>query len=151
MKLNLHIYLLSQGSSLELPIGTILPYIGNLADIPQGWYLCDGSNGTLDMRDLFIVGAGNNYELYNTGGKNEVELNADQLPAHYHNLYTSRQFAANRNGSVWGIEQEGWTLVEENTGTRCGRTGYSGNTSGKTVPHENRPPYIAVYYIMRIK
>ena len=141
----------SQGNSLELPIGTILPYVGDMADIPEGWALCDGSNGTLDMRDLFIVGAGKNYELYNTGGKNEVELNADQLPAHYHNLYTSRQFAINRNGSVWGIEQEGWTLVEENTGTRCGRTGYSGNTSGKTVPHENRPPYIAVYYIMRIK
>ena len=141
----------SQGNSLELPMGTILPYVGDLADIPKGWALCDGSNGTLDMRDLFIVGAGKNYELYNTGGKNEVELNADQLPAHYHNLYTSRQFAINRNGSVWGIEQEGWTLVEENTGTRCGRTGYSRNTSGKTVPHENRPPYIAVYYIMRIK
>ena len=106
-----HIY--SQSNSLELPIGTILPYVGDLADIPKGWYLCDGSNGTPDMRDLFIVGAGKNYELYNTGGKNEVELNADQLPAHYHNLYTSGQLAANRNGSVWGIELEGWTLVEE--------------------------------------
>ena len=80
-----------------------------------------------------------------------VVLNADQLPAHYHNLYTSGQLAANRNGSVWGIEYEGWTLVEENTGSRCGRTGYSGNTSGKTMPHENRPPYIAVYYIIRME
>lgn len=134
-----------------MPVGTILPYVGELADIPRGWALCDGSNGTPDMRDLFIVGAGKNYELYNTGGKNEVELNEDQLPAHYHNLYTSGQLAANRNGSVWGIEYEGWTLVEENTGRRCGRTGYSGNTSGKTIPHENRPPYIAVYYIIRIE
>lgn len=46
----------SQVNSLELPIGTILPYVGNLADIPKGWYLCDGSNGTPDLRNRFLEG-----------------------------------------------------------------------------------------------
>jgi len=39
-----------------MPIGTILPYVGDLADIPKGWYLCDGSNGTPDLRNRFLEG-----------------------------------------------------------------------------------------------
>lgn len=38
--------------------GTILPYIGNLSDIPAGWHLCDGTNGTKDLRGMFIRGFG---------------------------------------------------------------------------------------------
>ena len=48
----------SQGNSLELPIGTILPFIGDLADIPKGWYLCDGSNGTPNLTGRFLQGWG---------------------------------------------------------------------------------------------
>lgn len=41
-----------------MPIGTILPYVGSLSKIPAGWHLCDGTNGTPDMRDRFLMGAG---------------------------------------------------------------------------------------------
>lgn len=34
-----------------MPIGTILPYIGSLADIPNGWHLCDGTDGTPNLLD----------------------------------------------------------------------------------------------------
>lgn len=37
-------------------MGTILPYVGDLADIPKGWYLCDGSNGTPDLIGRFLEG-----------------------------------------------------------------------------------------------
>ena len=46
----------SQGSNI-LPIGTILPYIGDLSKIPHGWFLCDGTNGTPDLRDKFLQGS----------------------------------------------------------------------------------------------
>ena len=39
-----------------LPIGTILPYVGYLANIPSGWHLCDGTNGTPDLSDRFLEG-----------------------------------------------------------------------------------------------
>ena len=39
------------------PIGTIKLYVGALADIPSGWYVCDGSNGTPDLRGYFILGS----------------------------------------------------------------------------------------------
>lgn len=46
----------SQGSNI-LPIGTILPYTGDLSDIPHGWFLCDGNHGTPDLRDRFLQGS----------------------------------------------------------------------------------------------
>lgn len=45
----------SQGNN-TLPIGTILPYVGELSKIPHGWGLCDGTNGTPDLRDRFLQG-----------------------------------------------------------------------------------------------
>ncbi|MSU09240.1 hypothetical protein FYJ84_09610 [Veillonellaceae bacterium WCA-693-APC-5D-A] len=46
----------SQGNN-TLPIGTILPYVGELNKIPHGWFLCDGTNGTPDLRDRFLQGS----------------------------------------------------------------------------------------------
>ena len=54
--------------------------------IPSGWYLCNGSNSTPDLRNKFIVGAGSgsNYSVGNTGGANSVTLSTSQIPAHSH-------------------------------------------------------------------
>lgn len=41
----------------SIPSRVICIWSGLIADIPSGWYLCDGTNGTPDMRGLFIVGA----------------------------------------------------------------------------------------------
>src|SRR5690554_1160322 len=43
---------------LEVPAGTILPFDGFIADIPEGWVFCDGNNGAPDLRDRFILGSG---------------------------------------------------------------------------------------------
>lgn len=42
----------------SFPEGTILPYTGDLAKIPHGWVLCDGNNGTPDLRGRFLEGTG---------------------------------------------------------------------------------------------
>lgn len=55
-------YILSTGS---LPSGSIIMYHG--ATIPSGWALCNGQNGTPDLRDKFIVGAGNSYAEGSSG------------------------------------------------------------------------------------
>lgn len=49
----------SQGSSSSnsCPIGTVLAYVGDLANIPSGWHLCDGTNGTPDLRERFLEGS----------------------------------------------------------------------------------------------
>ena len=47
----------------SVPSGTILPWYGALGSIPTGYALCNGSNGTPDLRDRFLVGAGSSYSL----------------------------------------------------------------------------------------
>ncbi len=51
-----------------IPTGMITMWSGSIASIPGGWALCDGTEGTPDLRNRFIVGAGDDYAVGNTGG-----------------------------------------------------------------------------------
>ena len=69
-----------------VPSGVIMMWSGAEGAIPSGWYLCNGSNSTPDLRSRFIVGAGSgsSYSVGNTGGANSVTLSTSQIPAHSH-------------------------------------------------------------------
>jgi microcystin-dependent protein len=70
----------------EIPPGLISLWSGTIANIPAGWLLCDGTNGTPDLRDRFVVGAGSTYTPGTTGGANSVTLNESQIPGHVHSF-----------------------------------------------------------------
>jgi len=53
----------STSSSSTLPSGSIILWSGSIGSIPSGYYLCNGSNGTPNLQDTFIVGAGNSYSV----------------------------------------------------------------------------------------
>ena len=74
------------GSFGGTPTGIIAIWSGSVATIPIGWLLCDGTNGTLDLRDKFIVGAGGTYAVGDTGGSNTVTLTNAQMPSHTHTV-----------------------------------------------------------------
>jgi microcystin-dependent protein len=80
-----------------LPQGVIMMWAGSAGSVPTGWWLCDGSNGTPDLRGQFIVGAGGAYNPGDTGGSEGVTLNANTLPIHSHTL--SGSFTSNTAGS----------------------------------------------------
>jgi microcystin-dependent protein len=67
-----------------MPIGAIIMFGGTT--IPYGWHICDGNNGTPDLRDRFVIGAGDTYTLASTGGNTTVTLSSNQMPAHLHNI-----------------------------------------------------------------
>lgn len=160
----------SQGGA-GVPAGTILPWYGQLVNMPSGFALCNGSNGTPDLRDRFIVGAGNTYALGATGGANTVALDANTMPKHYHyhgynyssnggmwprlattvqGPYPTNTIATKWNGSGggnWnGWDSGGATYLLSNLVTTFPFTDSSATTAG----HENRPPYYALYYIMKL-
>ena len=58
----------SLSSFSGVPSGIITMWSGAIEDIPLGWALCDGSNGTPDLRDRFVIGAGNAYDPGDMGG-----------------------------------------------------------------------------------
>lgn len=120
-------------SSSMVPVGGIIMWSGSIASIPANWNLCNGTNGTPDLRSRFVVGAGGSYNVGDTGGSNSVTLTVDEIPPHTHQV---------PDGSVNGGD-----------GAQNGPlTGGSLSTlsTGGGQPHENRPPYYALAYIMRI-
>ena len=67
-KMDLIIAALSGGGGSGVPNGAIIMWSGTVATIPDGFSLCDGSNGTPDLRNRFVVGAGSTYAVGATGG-----------------------------------------------------------------------------------
>lgn len=55
-------------AATQLPRGIITMWSGATNAVPSGWALCDGNNDTPNLKDRFIVGAGQSYGVGNTGG-----------------------------------------------------------------------------------
>jgi len=119
---------------VAIPPGTIVMWSGSVANIPQGWALCDGTNGTPDLRDRFIVGAGGGYAVGATGGEAFHTLTVAEMPAHSHSV----DYANASGPFYWDKGVGAWQ-----------NTGNTGSTGGNQ-PHENRPPYYALCYIMKV-
>jgi hypothetical protein len=81
--------------------GMIILWSGSTGSIPSGFVLCNGSNSTPDLRDRFVIGAGNSYSVGATGGSANVTLTTAQLPAHSHstNNHTHSFNAGNHSHS----------------------------------------------------
>ena len=75
-----------------VPAGGIIMWSGSTASIPSGWAICDGNNGTPDLRDRFVVGAGSTYGVNATGGSANAVLIAHSHsitdPGHDHTWST---------------------------------------------------------------
>lgn len=90
-------------NAVAFPVGTILLFHGLIGNIPAGFQACDGTNGTPDMRNKFVVGAGGTYTEGATGGSlapivsgaggshtpviTGTALTTAQLPAHRHRIW----------------------------------------------------------------
>ncbi len=123
-------YVDDHGFSMDSRI--VFMWRGNIADLPDGAALCDGTNGLPDMRDKFVVGAGSTYNPADTGGQATHQLTVDEMPNHDHDYYT-------REIGQWGA---GGTTHYVFGGTILSST----LTVGGGNAHENRPPYFAVAY-----
>lgn len=67
-----------------VPAGMISMWHGLLANIPDGWYLCNGENGTPNLADKFILSQSGAEEPGGTGGAHSLSLSIANMPAHDH-------------------------------------------------------------------
>jgi len=119
--------------------GMIIMWSGAISNIPSGWVLCDGNNNTPNLRDRFIVGAGNSYAVAATGGENSVTLTIAQMPNHSHPIQIRT-----------GIDDNNFSFNNGFSSDRNDSGGtFNSNTEGGGQSHENRPPYYALAFIMK--
>ena len=132
-----------------IPVGGIIMWSGAVNQIPSGWALCNGGNGTPNLQNRFIIGAGNLYNPNNTGGAKEVTLSAGNLPPHTHN-YRDSYFSEN-NGLNYGYAGSNKTDNDNNPfDYYINRTTDGGNSLNST-PFSILPPYYALAFIMRVQ
>lgn len=180
----------------SIPSGIITMWSGSIATIPPGWNLCDGTNGTPDLRNRFVVGAGSSYGVGDAGGSNEVTLSSAQMPSHSHgggslavgsgggHSHGSGTLSTNTAGShthtysrmatssvikFWSDDTPANGVITSTVDTSSsgshshslsGSTSAAGDHShslsgstasqGGGAAHENRPPYYALAYIMKL-
>jgi hypothetical protein len=135
-----------------IPAGLIAIWSGSTGSIPSGWVICDGSNGTPNLRDSFIVGAGNNYAVGAAGGSADSIVVAHTHtatvtdPGHTHPYPTPVVTVSGINygapgGSSWGNEV--------NTGSAVTGISVTNQSTGTSGTGTNLPPYYALAFIMK--
>jgi hypothetical protein len=135
--------------------GMIMLWSGSIATIPSGWVLCNGSSGTPDLRDRFVVGAGNSYGVGATGGSANATLVSHSHtasvtdPGHAHTASVPYS-TANRLYSGGGGDNFGRGPSTLTTTTVATGISVSNSTEGSSGTNANLPPYYALAYIMKL-
>ena len=135
-----------------LPTGCIILWSGAIGSIPSGFYLCNGANGTPDLRDRFIVGAGSSYSVAQTGGSadsivvshNHTATSVVTDPSHSHTYGSLQTITGGTSNSI----QNGGSSFTTNaavTGITVATTNVAAGVSGTGA---NNPLYYALAYIM---
>ena len=140
--------------------GMIVLWSGATNNIPTGFVICNGSNSTPDLRNRFVVGAGDTYAVDATGGSanatlpthNHSATSSVTDPGHFHNVLPRLSGAFSNTGA---FIQTATTAQSQsgvgNTDTKT--TGISVATSianaGSSGTNANLPPYYSLAYIMK--
>jgi hypothetical protein len=151
------------------PSGGIIMWSGSIASIPSGWLLCNGSNGTPDLRDRFVIGAGSAYAVAVTGGsKDAIVVSHTHTatvtdPGHAHEIVSSGRgrsspgndpifFNTKTRSGTASFEGTSASNVSANNGTSSETTGISvaNSTTGSSGTNANLPPYYALAFIQKI-
>ena len=113
---------------VRIPRGIICCWTGSVANIPLGWGLCDGTAGTPDLQDRFIIGAGDSFNPRDTGGAN-LHKHDFAGDGHQHSMSLG-------TGLLYGTDYEWFSTIE--------------TVTGESDWASTLPPYYALCYIMRL-
>jgi len=156
------------------PSGVIVLWSGSIGSIPAGWYLCNGNNGTPDLRDRFVVGAGSTYTVDATGGSaNAIVVShthtftTGSSGSHTHGVWSNSNQSSD-TALTWGNTSIGAASVAALNDAATGYTPtlagasvqgietagshtHTGTTdsTGNSATNANLPPYYALCYIMK--
>lgn len=138
----------------------ITPYSGDVSNIPEGWVLCDGNNGTPNLLGKFLKGVSSaSKNPGDTGGSETKTLNESQLGSHSHGGSTdsngnhdhSVELELNDSDGPYddGIGFGSWAGVDSNPGGNHNHSISTNNTGGGSS-YSNLPSYVEIAYIMKL-
>lgn len=137
----------------DIALGSIIMYCRALSTLSAKWHVCDGTSGTPDLRSKFILGSGSTYYQNDRGGATQHDHDLGTTTtkgAHTH----SSNFTSNySNGSTGTYAGGGSTNADSHTHSAILSSGSSGehyHSQSGWANKSNLPPYVALYYIMRI-
>ena len=146
-------------NKLDLPIGTIVAYSGDVSYIPDGWHLCDGTGGTPDLRDRFLMGTAN------AGDVNKyVSAGLPNITGYLSTRSTGKVYDYDGGALKMESMQPGAGILDEHNvdsdvvfvapAAKDGYNAFSFNASRSNPIYGNsdtvQPPSYVVYYIMRM-
>ena len=150
--------------SQVIPKGLITMYSGSSA--PEGWALCNGENGTPDLRDRFIVGKGSKFTGKGEGTKStgdttvtgsvtvkDTKLSLDQIPSHSHNYY---KIQYHNYGYYYGDSRQGMIDSNSSVSTSSSGSGMGHKHDATLTTNSHRhsidpiPPHYALAFIMKL-
>jgi hypothetical protein len=148
---------LNTSTGTTIPTGMISLWYGSIGSVPLGWYLCDGTNGTPDLRDRFVVGAGSTYSVAATGGSTDAIVVSHTHtatstvtdPGHRHSAGPAAGSTTTQGSGAgqWRTDSAGAGLsTTVTTGVTVATTNASAGVSGTNA---NLPPYYALAYVMK--
>lgn len=152
------------------PSGLISMWSGPINTIPSGWALCDGANGTPDLRNRFILSVQSSVENPGaTGGTHDQSLTIANLPPHDHSInhtHTVTDNGHSHNVPLTTTAPPGTNALFGDTGnpsggttqqTQTATTGitvntYTGNSglTGSGTTFDNRPAFYKLAFIMKL-
>jgi hypothetical protein len=141
----------SSATASPIPAGLIALWSGSIGSIPSGWALCNGSNGTPDLRDRFVIAAGSTYSVAQTGGTADAivvtHTHSITDPGHTHGgLYLD----GNPGPSGFGPTTSAPAQFSNPISIPSASTGITAtNSAGSSGTGANIPPYYALAYIMK--
>jgi hypothetical protein len=137
----------ASATATTIPTGLIAIWSGATGSIPSGWTLCNGTNGTPDLRNSFIIGAGSTYAVGQTGGSADAivvsHTHTITDPGHLHNTASTGAASTVINAGA------GNTTGASTSTTATATTGITNQTAGVSGTNANLPPYYALAFIMK--
>ena len=135
-----------------VPTGGIIIWSGSQASIPTGWLLCDGTSGTPNLQDRFVVGAGSAYAVSASGGSATAIVVSHSHTAtvtdagHTHSSFFENFPIGSSSGASLSRPTAGSAY---NVSTAMTGITVANSTTGSSGTNANLPPYYALCYIMK--
>jgi hypothetical protein len=133
------------------PVGGIVAFAKPAAQIPTGWVVCDGTNGTPDLRGAFIYGAADDTDLLDTGGTlthTHTNPNTNSAGSHTHSAGGKTGGPSGQASAASGAANVASAGHTHNISFTTASGGTHTHTVGDTAAASTLPPYVKLYFIM---